>query len=37
MTQTTIPLTPEQRIRELEAQLELANQKADFLSRLSMS
>ena len=30
VTQTTIPLTPEQRIRELEAQLELANQKADF-------
>ena len=30
VTQTTIPLTPEQRIRELEAQLELVNQKADF-------
>ncbi len=30
VTQTTIPLTPEQRIRELEAQLELANQKAEF-------
>ncbi|GJH97000.1 hypothetical protein ECZC10_48480 [Escherichia coli] len=29
MTQTTIPLTPEQRIRELEAQ-QLANQKAEF-------
>ncbi|TXC44445.1 hypothetical protein DP140_26980, partial [Salmonella enterica subsp. enterica serovar Weltevreden] len=27
---TTIPLTPEQRIRELEEQLELANQKAEF-------
>ncbi len=30
MAQTTIPLTPEQRIRELEEQLELANQKAEF-------
>lgn len=30
VTQTTTPLTPEQRIRELEEQLELANQKADF-------
>ena len=30
VTQTTIPLTPEQRIRELEEQLELANQKAEF-------
>ena len=37
VTQTTIPLTPEQRIRELEAQLELANQKLSFLSQLSMS
>ena len=26
----TVPLTPEQRIRELEEQLELANQKAEF-------
>ncbi|GMB66017.1 hypothetical protein PPNK14_39090 [Pectobacterium parmentieri] len=30
MAQTTIPLTPEQRIRELEEQLKLANQKAEF-------
>lgn len=30
VTQTNIPLTPEQRIRELEEQLELANQKAEF-------
>ena len=30
MAQTIIPLTPEQRIRELEEQLELANQKAEF-------
>ncbi|EIT1875348.1 hypothetical protein L1X71_004587 [Salmonella enterica] len=30
MAQTTIPLTPEQRIREPEEQLELANQKAEF-------
>ncbi|EHN5376091.1 hypothetical protein V5Z02_004619 [Salmonella enterica] len=30
MAQTTIPLTPGQRIRELEEQLELANQKAEF-------
>lgn len=30
VAQTTIPLTPEQRIRELEEQLELANQKAEF-------
>ncbi len=37
VAQTTIPLTPEQRIRELEEQLELANQKADFLSPLSTS
>lgn len=29
VTQTTVPLTPEQRIRELEEQLELANQKAE--------
>ncbi len=37
VAQTTIPLTPEQRIRELEEQLELANQKAEFLSPLSTS
>ncbi|EEI1350686.1 transposase, partial [Salmonella enterica subsp. enterica] len=30
VAQTTIPLTPEQRIRELEEQFELANQKAEF-------
>jgi hypothetical protein len=30
VTQTTVPLTPEQRIRELEEHLELANQKAEF-------
>ena len=30
VAQTIIPLTPEQRIRELEEQLELANQKAEF-------
>lgn len=30
VAQTTVPLTPEQRIRELEEQLELANQKAEF-------
>ncbi len=30
VAQTAIPLTPEQRIRELEEQLELANQKAEF-------
>jgi transposase-like protein len=31
MNQPTLPLTPEQRIRELEEQLELVTQKAEFL------
>lgn len=31
MNQTPTPLTPEQRIRELEEQLELVTQKAEFL------
>ena len=30
VARTTISLTPEQRIKELEEQLELANQKAEF-------
>ncbi|GGB96583.1 transposase [Dickeya fangzhongdai] len=30
VAQTNTPLTPEQRIKELEEQLELANQKAEF-------
>lgn len=30
MTDEKVPLTPEQRIKELEKQLELANQKAQF-------
>ncbi len=30
MTEPPLPLTPEQRIKELEKQLELANQKAQF-------
>ena len=37
VAQTTIPLTPEQRIRELEEQLELANQKAEFFNYLSIT
>ncbi len=37
VAQKTVPLTPEQRIREPGEQLELANQKVEFLSRLSMS
>ncbi|QJW58147.1 hypothetical protein HL670_05089 [Serratia plymuthica] len=31
MSQPPAPLTPEQRIRELEEQLELVTQKAEFL------
>lgn len=31
MSQPSAPLTPEQRIRELEEQLELVTQKAEFL------
>jgi len=31
MNQPVLPLTPEQRIRELEEQLELVTQKAEFL------
>lgn len=30
MTEPTLPLTPEQRIKELEEQLALSNQKAQF-------
>ena len=30
MTEPTLPLTPEQRIKELEGQLALSNQKAQF-------
>lgn len=30
VAQTIIPLTPEQRVRETEEQLELTNQKAEF-------
>ncbi|MNG06071.1 hypothetical protein D3C85_1894960 [compost metagenome] len=30
MSEPPLPLTPEQRIKELEQQLELANQKAQF-------
>ncbi|MNO08935.1 hypothetical protein D3C81_2318380 [compost metagenome] len=30
MSEPDLPLTPEQRIKELEKQLELANQKAQF-------
>lgn len=30
MTEPTLPPTPEQRIKELEEQLELSNQKAQF-------
>ncbi|MNT03393.1 hypothetical protein D3C72_1379270 [compost metagenome] len=30
MAESTVPLSPEQRIKELEEQLELSNQKAQF-------
>ncbi len=33
----TVPLTPEQRIRELEEQLEQASQKTEFFNYLSVS